>query len=368
MSDRVQPGTAEKLLRLAFSLIANSLVAICMTATPLAAVAQLAPHSQAPAGDMRIDSNDPRENLQELSLRGSTLQALAPIPGGTAQTADFTRELYQMQWRSNDAMDVYVIRPKGVTKPPVIIYLYGFPVDANRFRNDAFCKLVTQGGVAAIGFVPALTAERYHSVPMRTWFVSELHDSIVKTVHDVQMVATYAASRQDIDGSRIGIFGQGAGATIAGLAATVDSRIQALDLLDPWGDWPAWIAKSKLVPENERADLLKSERLQALAPLDPVHWLPTLNGHPLKLDDALYENNTPVEAKAKIEAALPAHALLVRYPTQADFDKNAVADGQLVRWLQDRMLTVESTPSPKIAAGRQQAVPSDTATSASTPN
>lgn len=367
MSNRVQPGTAGKLLRLAFPIVANSLAIVCLTATPLAAVAQTVPHTQAPVGDMRIDSNDPRENLHELSLRGSTLQAVTPIPGGTAETADFTRELYQMQWRSNDAMDVYVIRPKGVAKPPVVIYLYGFPVDPNRFRNDAFCKLVTQGGVAAIGFVPALTAERYHSVPMRTWFVSELHDSIVKTVHDVQMIATYAATRHDIDGSRIGIFGQGAGATIAGLAATVDPRIQAVDLLDPWGDWPAWMAKSKLVPENERGDLLKPERLQALAPLDPVHWLPVLNGHQLKLDDALYENNTPAEAKAKIEAALPAHALLVRYPTQADFDKNAIADGQLVRWLQDQLLTGESAP--KIAGQREQkAGPSDIATGASTPN
>jgi hypothetical protein len=359
MSDRVQPGTAGKLLRLAFSLVANNLAVICLIAISLNTIAQTAPHAQAPAGDMRIDSNDPRENLHELSLHGSSLQALTPIPGGTAETVDFTRELYQMQWRGNDAMDVYIIRPKGVAKPPVVIYLYGFPIDPNRFRNDAFCKLVTKGGVAAIGFVPALTAERYHSVPMRTWFVSELHDSIVKTVHDVQMIATYAASRQDIDGSRIGIFGQGAGATIAGLAATVDPRIQAVDLLDPWGDWPAWMAKSKLVPENERGDLLKPERLQALAPLDPLHWLPALNGHSLKLDDALYENNTPAEAKAKIEAALPAHALLVRYPTQADFDKNAIADGQLVRWLQDRLQNQTQIG---------ESVPADIATGASTPN
>ncbi len=367
MSDRTQPGTAGKLLRLALPLVANSLAVICLMAIPSAAIAQATPHASASAGDMRIDANDPRENLHELSLRGSTLQAVAPIPGGTAQTADFTRELYQMQWRSNDAMDVYIIRPKGVTKPPVIIYLYGFPVDPNRFRNDAFCKLVTRGGVAAIGFVPALTAERYHSVPMRTWFVSELHDSIVKTVHDIQMIATYAASRQDIDGSRIGIFGQGAGATIAGLAATVDPRIQAVDLLDPWGDWPVWMAKSKLIPENERGDLLKPERLQALASLDPIHWLPTLTGRPLKLDDALYENNTPAEAKAKIEAALPVHTLLARYSTQADFDKNAIADGQLVHWLQNQLLTGESVP--RIAAGREQkAGASDAAISTSTTN
>lgn len=130
-----------------------------------------------------------------------------------------------MQWRNGDPMDVFVIRPKGVSRPSVAIYLYGFPVDPARFRNDEFCKTVTRGGVAAIGFNPALTAERYHNVPMRQWFISELHDSIMKTVHDVQMIVNYAQSRPDLDGSRVGIFGQGSGATIAGLAATADPRI-----------------------------------------------------------------------------------------------------------------------------------------------
>lgn len=321
---------ASTLLRLALFLLSTSSVP--------AALAQTTKPEQAPGGDLQISYRDPRENLNELSLRGSTLQTETPIPGGTAQNPDFTRELYQMQWRTGDPMDVYIVRPKGVAKPPVAIYIYGIPTDGQRFRNDSFCKLITRGGVAAIGFVPALTGERYHDVPMRMWFVSELHDSIVKSVHDVQMIANYAASRSDLDGSHIGIFGQGAGATIAGLAATVDPRIQAVDLLDPWGDWPNWIAKSKLVPDNERPGYQRSEFLKPLEPLDPIQWLPQLAGRPLKLDDALYETTTPAEAKAKIEAALPAASLLVRYPTQADFEKNALADGKLVAWIQEQLL------------------------------
>jgi len=280
------------------------------------------------------DSRFSQEDLKQLAIPGDGLKALPAVPDGVMETAAFTRELYQMQWREDDPIDVYVIRPKGVTKPPVTIYLYGYPVDANRFRNDAFCELVTRGGVAAIGFVPALTGQRYHGVPMRTWFVSELHDSIVKTVHDVQMIVNYAASRQDLDGSRVGIFGQGAGATIAGLAATADRRIQAVDLLDPWGDWPTWMAKSRLIPEAERAEFQKPGFLDPLTQLDPVKWLPALKDRPLKLDDALFESGTPLESKKRIEAALPASAKLQRYETQANFEKNALADGQLVVWLQ----------------------------------
>jgi hypothetical protein len=346
-------------------------LALCLlTASRIpAAVAQAPNSAPSPAGNLQLPSGDPRENLQDLSLRGSSLQVEPPLSGGTAQNADFTRELYQMQWRAGDPIDVYVIRPRGVAKPPVAIYLYGFPGEGNRFRNDTFCRLVTRGGVAAIGFVPAMTGERYHDVPMRMWFVSELHDSIVKSVHDVQMIANYAATRADLDGGRIGIFGQGAGATIAGLAATVDPRIQAVDLLDPWGDWPDWVAKSKLVPDNERPDYEKPEFLQPLAPLDPVQWLPQLASRSLKLDDALYETTTPAEAKAKMEAVLPAASLLVRYPTQADFEKNAITDGKLVAWIQDQLLAKHASHSanPSASPDSKQAS-SDSAQRASAHN
>jgi len=302
-------------------------------------------------GDVQLESNDLRENLHELSLKGSELKSISPVSGGQVETADFVRELYQMEWRDGDPIDVYVIRPKGVHRPPVAIYLYGYPVDDARFRNDTFCKLVTEGGVAVIGFVPALTGQRYHDVPMKTWFVSELHDSIVKTVHDVQMLVTYAAGRDDLDASRVAIFGQGAGATIAGLAATVDPRITAVDLMDPWGDWPAWFAESKLVPQAERADFQKPEYLSVLAPLDPVQWLPKLHGRPVKVDDVLYETGTPADAKAKIEAALPNSAQLIRYKSPDEFQENALKDGKLVTWIREQL-----THRPVLASAKEATI------------
>lgn len=289
------------------------------------------------------------EDLSTLSLPPGGLISAEPVPGGVKETADYISELYRMQWRSGDPIDVFIIRPKGVSRPPVAIYLYGFPVDPDRFRNDEFCRTVTRGGVAAIGFNPALTADRYHDVPMRRWFISELQDSIMKTVHDVQMIVNYAQSRPDLDGNRIGIFGQGSGATIAGLATLAEPRIQAVDLLDPWGDWPAWLAESKLVPEQERPGLLTPEFLKPLEPLDPVRWLPNLKGRLLKLDDAAYESETPPEAKVLMDAALPPGALLVRYPTRDDFEKNAIEDGRILSWLKGCLHGVsvdESQPIP----------------------
>jgi hypothetical protein len=324
-------------------------------------LAQTLPPVPFATGDVRLETKNSRENLQELSIQHSQLSLLPPVPGGNLETPDFTRELYQMQWRDDDPIDVYVIRPKGVRHPPVAIYLYGFPVDDGRFRNDTFCKLVTQGRVAAIGFVPALTGQRYHGVPMKTWFVSELHDSIVKTVHDVQMVVTYAASREDLDVSRVGIFGQGSGATIAGLAASVDPRITAVDLMDPWGDWSEWFANSKLVPQAERADFLKPEFLEALVPLDPLQWLPKIKDKAVKVDDVMYETGTPPEAKARIESALPGSALLVRYKSPEEFQENALKDGKLVDWINQQLTDRPTMANTKEATSDVQSKKSENA-------
>ena len=83
-------------------------------------------------------------------------------------------------------------------------------------------------------------------------------------------VLNYAASRGDLDMSRVGFFGQGSGATIGVLDAVVDPRIKVLDLMDPWGDWPARMAKSTRIPENERPNFKKPEFLTKVAGMDTV--------------------------------------------------------------------------------------------------
>src|SRR5262249_42588244 len=146
-----------------------------------------------------------------------------------------------------------------------------------------FCRALTQNGFAAVGFVSALTGPRYQNRPQKKWFISELEESLGSSVHDVQMILNYLASRGDLDTDRVGMWGDGSGASIALMAAAVDSRIKALDLLDPWGDWPDWLAKSTLIPEDERADYLKPEFLNKLAGLDPVKWLPQLKTENVRL-------------------------------------------------------------------------------------
>jgi dipeptidyl aminopeptidase/acylaminoacyl peptidase len=62
-------------------------------------------------------------------------------------------ELPQVQWRFGDPLDLYLMKPAGVKKPPVIIYLYGYPTDTDRFKSEEWQRAATKEGFAAVGFV-----------------------------------------------------------------------------------------------------------------------------------------------------------------------------------------------------------------------
>jgi hypothetical protein len=280
---------------------------------------------------------DSHEDLNSLSLEGSDLQAAKPLVGAKDEQPGFTREMLEVQWRGNDPIYLYVIKPRGVEKPPAVLYLYGYPTETDRFRNDAYCERVTSGGFAAVGFVSALTGQRYHSIAMKKWFVSELPTALVTSVHDVQMILNYMSSRGDLDMSRIGMFGEGSGGTIAVLAAAVDPRIKAVDLLDPWGDWPDWLAKSPRVPEAERPNYVTPEFLDKAAPYDPIRWLPKLEQRPIRIVDVASDLVNPTICTKRIEsAAPPGTAEVVRYK-DGDALKAALAGGKLFDWVKDQL-------------------------------
>jgi dienelactone hydrolase len=104
------------------------------------------------------------------------------------------------------------------------------------------------------------------------------------------MVLTYLSSRTDLDQSRIGMFGQGSGGTTALLAASVDSWIKAINILDPRGNWPEWMAKSTLIPEDKRPDDTTPQSLDKVAALDPTRVLPQLT-LPVQVQDTLSEKH-----------------------------------------------------------------------------
>jgi hypothetical protein len=292
------------------------------------------------------DRKEPVGNVEDwtsLSLTGSQLHAEAPIFGEKDDLPKFTRELLQVKWRHGDPIDLYVIRPKNVDKPPVMLYLYSYPSETDRFRDDGYCERITNGGVAAIGFVSALTGHRYSNRPMKQWFVSELQEALASTVHDVQMILNYLSTRNDLDLSKVGMFGEGSGGTIAILSAAADARIQTVDVLNPWGDWPDWMAKSLLIPEEERPNYVKPEFLNKIAPLDPVAWLPKLKTQRIRIQQVIDDSTTPKVVQERIKAAAPASAQVVDYEGLQQFFASA-GGGRIFLWSKAQLRPVPSKP------------------------
>jgi dienelactone hydrolase len=276
------------------------------------------------------------ENLHSLAVGDSKLHAADPIPGEKAEFPEFTRELVQVQWRPIDPIHLYVIKPHGVAKPPVAIYLYSYPSETDRFRDNEYCKRLVFNGYAAVGLASALTGQRYHDRPMKEWFVSEMPTALTESVHDVQMVLQYLAERGDVDLDHVGIFGTGSGATIALLVSTVESRIRAIDALQPWGDWAAWLAKSSLIPEAERANYLKPAFLASVAPLDPVALASHVQAKNLRVQFALDDTVTPAAAIEGMKAAMPPTAQVLEYQTKRQ-QYEALGGGHAFDWLKQQL-------------------------------
>jgi len=253
----------------------------------------------------------------------------------------FTREMIAVQWRDLDPIDLWVIKPAGIKNPPVILYLYSYPSDDLRYKDNRFCQFVTRNGFAAVGFVSAVTGQRRHDRPMRETFVNQLQEGLATSTHDVQMVLNYLAKRGDLDMTRVGMWGDGSGASIAIMAAAVDSRIKALDLLDPWGDWPEWLAKSTLVPETERAGLLKPEYLKMVENLDPVNYLPKLKTQQVRLQDIRRGITvTPDVVREKMETAAPSNVSIMHYENTNAFLTDVASKGNGFDWIKERLGSV----------------------------
>jgi hypothetical protein len=305
------------------------------------------------------------EDWNSITLENSTLpQVLPPVRGmkDDIPGTDFTRELWQVAWRPGDPLDLYVILPKnppkGMAKPPVILYLYSFPTNTDHFRDNSWCQRVTFGGYAAVGFVSALTGHRLEYRPMNQWFVSELQESLATSAHDVQMVLNYLATRGDLDMDHVGMYGEGSGGSIAILAAAADARIQTLNVLNPWGDWPDFLAKSKIVPDDERPKYVKPEFLAKVAPLDPVLWLPKVKSRSLRVQNVRTSPVVPVFCEEKIEAAAPEKALVDQFGDGNVFFRTMVTEGRAFAWLKDQILKAPESATADDKSERRHYYPS----------
>lgn len=309
-----------KLLRLLFCILA---LLVCSPAVLRAQESQGTPKSAGSSAQANDAKSKASKSGEEVKLGGkadpslltreyTTVKYARPILGEKVVMPknSFIREWYRAEWRTGDPFYFYVIRPKNVEKPPVILYLVSFPDDTELFTNNEWCDLVVRGGYATVGFVGAVTGHRTRYRLLKEWFVSEMPEALTSTTHDVQLLLDYLSSRSDLDMDHVGMYGAGSGGAIAILASVVDSRIKVLELLAPWGDWNTWLGESIVVPDDERAKYLKPEFVGNVAPLDPVDWLPKVQAKSLRIEDIRGNKAMPDKAQEKLEAAAPDFAVI----------------------------------------------------------
>jgi len=137
------------------------------------------------------------------------------------------------------------------------------------------------------------------------------------------------------------------------LASAADPRINVLDVLDPWGGWPAWIATSPFVPQAERSDYVKPDFLKKAAALETVEWLPKIQAKKFRLQQLLFETDTPKSVKEKLRAAVPAGTPVVLYKTLDEF-KAAFPYSTNLGWMEHEL---RSLPEPGAAASTATSLP-----------
>ena len=262
---------------------------------------------------------------------------------GKSDRPGFTRELVSVQWREMDPIDLWIVKPTDVKNPPVILYLYSYPSTNERYKSDEICRFLTKNGFAAIGFVSAITGQRIHDRPKQDTFVTHLQEAIGSSVHNVQMILNYLATRGDLDMTRVGMWGDGSGASIAIISAAVDSRIKTLDLLNPWGDWPSWFAGSSLVPEAERARFREADFLKTVENLDPQKWLPQLKTQNIRLQHIMQGIKvTPDSVRVKMEAVAPSSAKIIHYDNTKAFINDVASTGKGFDWIKEQLASTTS--------------------------
>ena len=287
-----------------------------------------------------VTANDAayQEDFSSLSLKGSAFFPLPPVLGMTDDYPknSFTRELWQLVWRPADPIDLYICKPRGVAKPPVILFLYSSPGTTDRFKSDDWCGATTAEGFAAVGFLSAYTGHRLEMRSPYSTFFTDFQESIGASVHDVQLILDYLATRKDLDTSRVGMFGQGSGGTIAILASAADARIKALDVLTPWGDWPAFFAQTKYVAADKREKFLSKEFQEKIAPLETITWLLKVKAKSVRIQDVRNSGPMPEASQEKLEAVASNATLINQYGDPAALVQH-VSGGALFAWLREQL-------------------------------
>lgn len=142
-------------------------------------------------------------------------------------------------------------RPRGIDRPPVVVLVSG--LDSAKEEMGAYEELFLERGLATLAFDGPGQGEAEYDLPIRgDWEV------VVAAVLDA------LATRDDVDGDRVGIWGVSLGGYYAPRAAAFEHRVRACISLSGPYDWGAlWDGLPDLTREAFRVRSHMSTSVEA---------------------------------------------------------------------------------------------------------
>lgn len=220
-------------------------------------------------------------------------------------------KVYKVTYRSvhDQRVPAFLVLPTGKEgeKLPCVILMHGLGGDKAMFKP--FWGILINAGYALLAIDAQYHGERKSKEPLELFGVYPYYsrDALIQTVIDLRRAIDYLETRKEIDSKRIGYLGASMGGVLGSIFAGVDPRVQAPILMVAGGNWKLIMGKSTL-PIWQRA--LKEfperipEALQALEPVDPIHWVGRITPRPVLFINGDADDVVPVPSnKALHEAA-----------------------------------------------------------------
>ena len=96
---------------------------------------------------------------------------------------------------------------------------------------------------------------------------------------------------------------------------------------------------------------MKPEFLKKVAAARSLAWLPKIQAKKFRLDNQLFDPNTPKPIKEKLRAAAPPGSTIPQYKNMDEF-KPAFENGKNLQWIQHELNNIPAPPAAPPAASR----------------